>query len=306
MTRIDQRVAAIAAKQYDAFSREQAFRVGATDRMVTRRVQAGDWLRPEPAVYTLAGRPRTWLQWCKVAELSCPGAAIAGPAAAALHGLDGYGQCRPEIVVPANANCRTSIAIAHRYSGAKLTTVKGIRVTTVAQTLYDLCIGGSPLRVERALDGALASKLVTLAELQERSEHYRARRRRGTPVMDSLLAERSADGWEPPSTALESALYAVLGRLPSQPTVVRQADVPWWASQPGRVDAILPASRIIVEADGRRWHTRVADFERDRWRDNLAAAHGYRVLRFTWLHLHEFVDDVIELVEQSMAVEASA
>jgi very-short-patch-repair endonuclease len=37
-----------------------------------------------------------------------------------------------------------------------------------------------------------------------------------------------------------------------------------------------------VEADGRRWHTRQADFERDRDRDNMAAAHGIAILRFTY------------------------
>lgn len=272
--------------------------------MVSRRLKAGDWLRPESAVYTLAGSPATWLQTCKVAELSGPGAAIAGPAAAALHGLEGFGRCRPEIVVPVNSNCRSTIAVCHRYSGARVTTVKGLRVTTVAQTLFDVAICTGPIRVERALDDALVRKIVTLRDLEERAAAYRGRRRRGAAVMDALLAERSADGWQPPTNALERALYNMLDQLPNRPQVIRQADVPWWTKQPGRVDALLPASRIIVEADGRRWHTRVDDFERDRWRDNQAAAHGHRVLRFTWTHLHDFLDSVIEVVEQATLVAA--
>jgi very-short-patch-repair endonuclease len=39
---------------------------------------------------------------------------------------------------------------------------------------------------------------------------------------------------------------------------------------------------MIVEADGRRWHTRQADFERDRRRDNAALALGLVVVRFTY------------------------
>ena len=97
-TETDRRIGALADKQYGAFSREQAFKSGATDRLVHRRLAAEDWLRPEPAVYVLAGSPGTWLQRCKIAELSVPGAALAGPPAAHLHGLDGFGQCRDEIV----------------------------------------------------------------------------------------------------------------------------------------------------------------------------------------------------------------
>jgi very-short-patch-repair endonuclease len=48
------------------------------------------------------------------------------------------------------------------------------------------------------------------------------------------------------------------------------------------VDAYVPSWRLIIEADGRRWHSRKADFERDRLRDNLATSHGVAVLRFSY------------------------
>lgn len=75
---------------------------------------------------------------------------------------------------------------------------------------------------------------------------------------------------------------------------------------PGRVDFLLPDQRIVIEADGRRWHTRIADFDRDRWRDNQAAAHDHRVMRFTWVHLNHFVDDVVEIVDQAVTGRAAA
>ncbi len=49
-----------------------------------------------------------------------------------------------------------------------------------------------------------------------------------------------------------------------------------------RVDALLVDAPVIIESDGRRWHTRVADFERDRQRDRAAASHGYVTMRFTY------------------------
>jgi very-short-patch-repair endonuclease len=66
------------------------------------------------------------------------------------------------------------------------------------------------------------------------------------------------------------------------------------------IDLLLPAHRLIIEADGRRWHTRVQDFDKDRWRDNEAVAHGYRVLHFTWVHLRDLADDVLDVVDRTI------
>ncbi len=50
---------------------------------------------------------------------------------------------------------------------------------------------------------------------------------------------------------------------------------------------------VVFEADGRRWHARLAAMERDRRRDLLAAAHGYLVVRLTWGELHDAFDEAV-------------
>ena len=60
------------------------------------------------------------------------------------------------------------------------------------------------------------------------------------------------------------------------------------------VDAYISVWRLIVEGDGRRWHTRKADYERDRLRDNEATAHGYAVLRFTYEMLRHSPGDCLD------------
>jgi very-short-patch-repair endonuclease len=299
-TDIDQRIAAIAARQHGAFTREQAFTAGASDRFVTRRLAERHWVRPASGVYALASSPGTWRRQCKLAELSIDGSAIAGLAAAAIHDLDGFRPGPIELCAPANSHRRSPLAEVHRYAGALTTTVDGIRLTTIAQTLFDLAGRCSPLRIERALDTALVARVLSLADLDERRRFYEGSRRPGTPAMCALLEERSADGWQPAESELEQALHSVLDRLPSRPRVVRQAALQWRSPQPGRVDVLLPDHGLIVEADGRRWHTRVEDFDRDRWRDNEAVAHGLRVQRFTWVHLHALVDDTIALIERTL------
>lgn len=299
-TELDRRIEALAGRQHCAFSRAQAFDLGATDRFVHSRLAARHWLRAAAGVYVLASSRGTWLRQCKIAELSVENAAIAGRTAAALHGLDGFNRGGIELVAPANSYCRHPFAEVHRYAGAQVTTVQGIRVTTIPQTLCDVASRVGPWRLERALDDALVRRLITIAEMNERMRFYEGSRRPGLPLIRPLVHERGEDGWTPPESELEALMIDVLGRVPSAPRVVRQAALPWRSAATGRVDFLLPDHALIIEADGRRWHTRVADFDRDRWRDNEAVANGYRVLRFTWVHLNHLATEVVDLVNRTV------
>ena len=102
------------------------------------------------------------------------------------------------------------------------------------------------------------------------------------PIQSKGLAERQCDAWEPSGTELEGHLDRVLDD-PRIPAVAKQAPVRLQAQ--AVVDRFIPAWQLIVEGDGRGWHTRRIDFETDRARDNAAAAHGLAVLRFTWTML---------------------
>ena len=299
-TEIDQRIGALAARQFGVFSRQQAFDLGASERFVKRRLQDKDWLRPVPAVYALLQSAGTWKRQCKIAELSIDDAAIAGLAAAALHELPGFRAGRVEVLAPVNSYCSHPFATVHRYAGAALTVVDGIRVTTIAQTLFDVAPRINVWRLERAIDDSLLGKRITVADLDERLAFYSGARRPGLPRIRPLVLERRSAAWAPPESELEAMLAAVLGRLPTAPKVLRQAALPWRSSAPGRVDFLLPDHRIIVEADGRRWHARYEGFDRDRWRDNEAVAHGYAVLRFTWVHLTELADDVVDVINRTI------
>ena len=105
---------------------------------------------------------------------------------------------------------------------------------------------------------------------------------------------------------MEALLFKVLADVPGHPLVVRQAPMPWRAAAHLRVDALLPDHNLIVEADGRRWHNRVKDFDRDQWRTNEATAHGYRVMRFTWVHLTEFPVVALDQIDRTIHPSAAA
>lgn len=299
VTGADLAITVLAARQYGVFSRDQAFAAGASERLIGRRLAEGAWLQFDTSVYGLPGYRGTWLRQLKIAELGTRDAAIAGRAAAALHELTGFRPGRPEIAVPLTVTSRSKFAVVHRYAGARTTTVKGLRVTTIAQTLFDLAARVAPWTLERGMDDALLAGRLTVADLEERLDAYRTARRHGLPLLRALVAERREDGWQPPESELEALAARVLAKV--VPGWVRQHPLPFRGPAGGRVDFALPDERLIVEADGRRWHARVADFDRDRWRDNEATAAGWRVLRFTWVHLTTTPDAVTDLVRRTLA-----
>lgn len=280
---IDERIAALARRQHGVFNHGQAVAIGATAGIVRQRVGSRRWLRLSPQVYALPGNPPTWRRQLKAAELGEPVAAISGRAAAALHELPGFRPCRPELVVPSTANARSGLARVRRSDLVEITRVDSIRAVTVAHLLHQLADELGPEGTGRCLDDAVASGLVTYDEVRERFVDLAPRHVRGLATMRCVLEERG-DGYVPAESELERLLWNAIDKAALRGAVMQQPP-PWWPDGPQRVDAMVPVAKVIIEADGRRWHTRVADFDRDRWRDNEAAMRGWRVLRFTWTHL---------------------
>jgi very-short-patch-repair endonuclease len=212
---------------------------------------------------------------------------------------------RPEIVVPPTVRAVSGLADVHRFAGAKITTVNGIRVTSIAQTLFDVVGRVDLWTLERAMDDALVARMLRVEDLQERLRFYAGSRRRGVRLLGGLVGERSDSAWEPPESELEVVGTRVFARLAGRLELRRQVRLRWRDAAPQRVDFVDRRRRLIIEVDGRRWHTRVRDFDRDLWRTNQAIAHGYRVLRFTWVHLVESPDEVVAMIERTLAVAAT-
>lgn len=82
------------------------------------------------------------------------------------------------------------------------------------------------------------------------------------------------------------------------PEPVRQHLVELGKGRTARVDLAYPGARLVIEADGRRWHSGRADFESDRERSNLLAARGCTVLRFGWDDVRRRSDQVVDAVHR--------
>jgi len=282
----DHAISLAARRQHGVFSRAQAVAAGGSGRMIDRRVATCRWIRLGPGVYALPSAPPTWLRALAAAQLSSPAAAVAGKAAAALHGFEGFRPCRPAITVPIGANVRIASATVHQLASPNLALVEGLRVLTPIDALLQVAGLAPPARTRLAFDQLLASRAMTVEAVARRFLQWEPGRRAGNPLMRSLLMERMEEGQVPPASVLEGLLYDVLDR-PGMPPYVRQHPLPGEGDGVGWVDAAILSSRLILEADGRTWHARFRDFRNDRARDRRAAIAGYRTLRFAHEDFHD-------------------
>ena len=284
VTAIDHEIAKLAERQHGVYSRSQVMELGATPSLVRRRLTSGAWTRAGYDVYAVPGVPESYRRDVMVGCLVVPRAVASHETAACLHGFP-FLKPGPVIVTTDRSSThRTTTAHVFRSAVAipedQLDQVDGIPTTSRARTVVDLAGVLHEHRFERLVDDLLGSRAVEIESLRVTFEACARRGRRGIAIMRELLEERG-----PGDAVTESVLEADVLRLIREaglPEPVCQHPVPWSDATPGRVDFAYPEQRVIVEADGRRWHARYEDFERDRRRDAEAMRAGWRVLRFTW------------------------
>lgn len=274
--------------------RKQATAAGLTRTMIATRVRNGLWIPLDAAVFAHVASEPTYERSLMAATLAEPWAVVSHRSAAVVHGLADFRPGRPEITVRAGAHARGRLAIVHRGVDVRTTKIAGIPVSTVAQTFVDLSqvVGADRLR------RALAQKAdVAPGMLDDVRDLYCELAPRGGRNLRALRAalERLGAGDLPDESALEQVLRAVIDG-PGIPPVRWQAPFPGRSSGAQRVDGLIPEWRLIIEGDGRAWHTRTEDFERDRRRDAEAAAAGLLTLRFTWHQLTNEADWVRDVV----------
>jgi very-short-patch-repair endonuclease len=73
----------------------------------------------------------------------------------------------------------------------------------------------------------------------------------------------------------------------------------------GIVDVLFDEARVVVEIDGRAYHSDDVAFQRDRTRQNRLMRAGYLVLRFTWDDVVARPDEIVALVRHALDGRAS-
>lgn len=289
---IDAALAALAATQCGTFSRRQVLDLGGDDGLIRRRCRSGAWLRFRPGVHGYPTHPDTWDRRLWIVYLAAGLVAVVSHhTAAALYRYPGFPRADLHLLIPHPGHQCVAGATVHQtrfLPDHHWVLLAGRRTTTPARTLVELAGHVGRARLDRAYEHALLTTHLTTARMARCFNELLTPGRTGMVKLGTILDERGP-GHVPAASELEVLLFAVAEAVGLRPQ--RQHPLPGDQRIVGCVDGALPEAKLLLEADGRRWHTRAADFARDAARDKAAARAGWDTLRFTWEELTGDPDD---------------
>jgi very-short-patch-repair endonuclease len=161
------------------------------------------------------------------------------------------------------------------FAADETTTFERIPITTPARTLVDLAGSLDVWELERAVARADRQKLVTIEALDALLARYPGRA--GCRALRAVLGRNGGS-----LLTRSDAEARFVGLMREAVLPPPEANV---AVEGFEVDFVWRAARLVVEVDGFEYHSSRSAFERDRRRDAVLAASGFRVIRVTWRQL---------------------
>jgi very-short-patch-repair endonuclease len=251
---------------------------GLSHPAITRRAKRG-WLHQlHRGVWAVGHANPPWEGRLVAAAKACgPDAVVSHWSAAELWGFVDREDRQPHVLVPQTSRRVVPGVFVHRtcvLEACDRRRHRGVPVTAPARTLLDLAGLGGVEVARRAARTAQGLHCVTLRQMADVIRRLRPRRGAGR------LAVVIAQGAAPVRSVLESVVLDMLLAAGFEHPQVNQPLV----IEGRRVipDFRWPRQRLVLEADGARWHdgelARAADDERQRWLER----HGETVLRVSW------------------------
>jgi hypothetical protein len=300
MLDVDIVIADLAAKQGGAFAIAQARALGATPSLVRRRRAHGQWRDVAPGVVVLPGTPDDERRLLWTLQLTF------GERAVLSHETAGREQRLPAIPVGIQA---VSLGWGHhrtldgvrihqqRVDERDVVVVRGLRMTSLTRTICDLATVFSKARLAKVVDGAHFDLGCSYASIGETLLRVGTTGRPRASQLIAVLDERGP-GREVARSVLEARLDEILAGTDLPPGRA-QHPLPGSGRRAGLVDRAFPEAKLIVEADGRRWHARQLAMAADRQRDIEAARVGWQTLRPMYEHMQSDPDDTAAAIAET-------
>lgn len=300
-------ISTLAVRSAGVVTRAELLHAGLASATVADRVRRGHLVAVCPGLYQLP-ELETELTPAYRAIKAVPGAILSHVTAARLLGFP-VGSTTDvgswHVTAPLGRRTGLSCVVVHHSRRLSADDIDqphpGLATTSPARTILDLSgTAVSDRRLRHVLESQIVADRPSVPELQaclDRSAHHgvpgAARVRR---LLSQLFGHRAV-----PESKLETELATLLARA-GLCGFVGQYRPPWYEGRRGIVDFANPDLRLIVEADGRRWHQVGQAMDEDRNRDRVAAAHGWQVVRVTW---SDVIDRPTATVEQLAATVAA-
>ena len=294
----DKAIRHLCARQYGAVSRAQLAAIGVSRHAILRRVRSGVLTAAGPKALVLSGSPALAARDAMVAVLDAPdGAMLSHRSAAAWWGLPGFDlNGEIEVTIPRRgAPKSTSTArwhYLHPIPDHTQRVLRGIPVTSPGLTLLHLGAVCWPGRVRRAVNNALARKIVTVPELKRTREELRGSGRNGVGVLAEILDELT-DDYVPTESGVELRLSDI-GKSVGVP-LDRQVSVGDDTEWIGRVDfRVRGSTSKLVELLSFTYHAMFLDRLDDQIRFCRLETAGFSVLRIWDIDVWNRPDEVAQ------------
>ena len=298
MKTLPPRTSQLLGAQHGLITLEQSRASDLDTAQVRALVRSGRWVLVAPAVYSVADHRETWVRALWLAHLH------AGPDSVISH--EAAGRLRKFEEVPAQIVSLTGTRNRrHGPAGVRwhraddllpehYTYIDGLPVTTPLRTIFDLASVTHIASLRTLIAREITAGHLTVADLGAFLDTVRRRGKPGiaklTRVLDELGPGRGLTNSE-----LEQLLDDVIRRS-GLPVPRPEYPLPGRGAVEGFVDRCWPEVRLIVEADGRRWHTRRGAMERDATRSLEAQAAGFDTTRLLWEHLSSDPENTARLL----------
>jgi very-short-patch-repair endonuclease len=246
----------MAAEQYGVVATWQLRAIGLDAQQIGELRRGRHWEARSKRVLARTGAPNTDFQRLMAAVLDAsPGAAIAGPTAAAVWGVPGF-VLDPIHVVRHKGVARrpSSLAVVHEVVDllpAHLKVIEGVTVISPARVVCELT-ATHPHRAERTLDRLWSERLLDGRTFRRTVTELAGRGRQGSPLMRELDVARGPS-YVPPASGLEQRFMEITSER-----WVRQVDLgdEEWC---GRVDFRHPTLPLVVEVQSEKYHASLVD-----------------------------------------------
>jgi Protein of unknown function (DUF559) len=266
--------------------------------MIAGRLRSGRWTRAHPGVYVLTGSSPSWIQdvWCALLAAGLA-ATVTHESALRLHGVERTAHRPITLSVPHGSHARVVGATVHQIDDlapAHVASINGLPVSRVARAVIEVAATIGERRLGDIVDDVIWGRRSSLLRVSACLRQVARPGRPGIAKLARVLDARS-DGPVLAGSDLERSMFGALaaGGLPAP---ARQVPLPGRGPAEGLVDATYSDARLILEADGRRWHTRIRDLTKDHVRDAEAARVGWETLRFVYEQIVEEPHEVCATV----------
>jgi len=292
-------ISELSAPTLGVFRGQDAVALKVSRNQLTRLCTSGVIARELPDVYRMTVVASSSLQRT-VAALLWAGddAAACGRSAGEVYGLEGVIGERPEIAVTSWR--RSDLVIVHHHHDlAPLMprTHRRVRVTGVEATLVALAHALDDEAFEIACEDARRRRLTTVSGLNSYLDRFGRRGLPGVAATRALLDQ--LDPVHPSRSTLEVKTRRLL--VAHGMTEFEREFPLEWNGRTYRYDFAFPASRTILETNGKRWHDDPTDFEHDQEKWSVPARHGWRIVFATWERVTRHPDRLLAELAAALA-----